>query len=317
MKPTYTGIVGAPVTPFTSDNRLDLDTFAKQINFLVEAGVRLIAHPMHIGESVNMHTAERKDLMRVMVEAAAGRVPTFVHVSHAGTDLAIDLASHAARVGATGIVLMPPYHWRSGEGAVVEHFRASAEAGPGKLIVYHNPKVTNITLMPGALGEIIERVPGVVGIKDATFHMETFTDVCELVHASGKDIAPYTGIEFLLTSVPVGGRGCFSAISEVAPRMVMALFDACMRADHEAARPLQYKVRRMLKVVMHNYPSTIKCCMELMGRPVGMTRRPILPPTAEEKAWASAELKALGVLDEEPRGWSASSVTQPRLAAVR
>jgi 4-hydroxy-tetrahydrodipicolinate synthase len=304
LNPTYAGVVGAPVTPFKADNSLDLDTFAKQINFLIENGVRLIAHPMHIGESVNMTDPERKELMRVTVQAAGGRVPVFVHVSHAGTDLAIDLASHAAKVGATGIVLMPPYHWRSGDEAILEHYRAVSAAGPGKMIVYHNPKATNITMMPGVLPQVIDKVPGIVAIKDATFHMETFTDVCELIASSGKDIAVYTGIEFLLTSIPVGGAGCFSAISEVAPGMVSDLFKACMRADYQAARTQQYKTRRMLKVVMHNYPATIKHCMELMGRPVGTSRRPILPPTPEEKAWAASELKALGVLDNEPRGWS-------------
>lgn len=303
LQPTLAGIVGAPVTPFKADNSLDLDTFAKQIDFLIRNGVRVIAHPMHIGESVNMTDSERKDLMGVMVQAAGGRVPVFAHVSHAGTDLAIDLARHAAKVGATGIVLMPPYHWRSGDAAIMEHYRAVAEAGPGEMIVYHNPKATNVTLMPGALGRLIDTVPGIVAIKDATFHMETFTDICELVASSGKDIAVYTGIEFLLTSIPVGGAGCFSAISEVAPGMVSGLFKACMRADYEDARVRQYTARRMLRVVMHNYPATIKHCMELMGRPVGTTRRPILPPTPEEKAWAASELKALGVLDNEPRGW--------------
>lgn len=307
MNPAYSGIVGAPVTPFKADNTVDFDTFAKQVNFLIESGVRLIAHPMHIGESVNMTETERKELARVLVQAAGGRVPTFVHVSHAGTDLAIDLASHAARVGATGVVLMPPYHWRSGDAAILEHYNAVNAAGPGKMIIYHNPKATNVTLMPGALSKIIETVPGIVAIKDATFHMETFTDVCELTASSGKDIAVYTGIEFLLTSIPVGGSGCFSAISEVAPNMVSNLFRACLSADYPAARAQQYKTRRMLKLVMHNYPSTIKHCMELMGRPVGITRRPILPPTPEEKAWAASELKALGVLDGEPRGWSSKT----------
>jgi dihydrodipicolinate synthase/N-acetylneuraminate lyase len=86
--------------------------------------------------------------------------------------------------------------------------------------------------------------------------------------------------------------------------MVSSLYEACVRADYEAARPLQYRVRRMLRVVMHNYPSTIKYCMALMDRPVGVTRRPIRPPTTEETAWVKRELEALGVFATEPHGWS-------------
>jgi 4-hydroxy-tetrahydrodipicolinate synthase len=307
MNSIYAGIVGAPVTPFKADNSVDYETFAKQVNFLIESGVCLVAHPMHIGESVNLTDAERRELARVLVSAAAGRVPTFVHVSYAGTDLAMDLARHSVKAGATGIVLMAPYHWRSGPRAIVEHFVCVAEACGGKLIVYNNPKATNVDLGMDTLEQLMDRLPGFVGIKDATFHMETFTDICELIARKAKPIAAYTGIEYLLTSVPVGGNGCFSACSEVAPRLTAELYQACVRGDTAQARGLQFKVRRLLKVVMHNYPATIKYAMELLGRPVGSTRRPILPPTAEEKAWVKAELTALGVFKSEPQGWSASS----------
>lgn len=307
MTSSYAGIVGAPVTPFKSDNTVDYETFAKQVNFLVENGVSLVAHPMHIGESVNLTDGERRELARVLVNAAAGRVPTFVHVSFAGTDLAMDLARHSVKAGATGIVLMAPYHWRPGPQAIVEHFVSVTEACGGKLIVYNNPKATNVELSMDVLGQLMDRLPGFVAIKDATFHMETFTDICELIARKSKQIAAYTGIEYLLTSVPVGGQGCFSACSEVAPRLTAGLYQACAHGDTAKARELQFKVRRLLKVVMHNYPATIKYAMELLGRPVGTTRRPILPPTAAEKAWVKAELTALGVFENEPQGWSASA----------
>ena len=73
--------------------------------------------------------------------------------------------------------------------------------------------------------------------------------------------------------------------------------------DIEKARSLQYKVRLLLSLLMQNYPATIKYAMELMGRPVGETRKPILPITPEAKAHVKETLKSLGVLETEPRGW--------------
>ena len=246
MEASYAGIVGAPVTPFKADNSLDLETFARQVNFLIESGVRLLAHPMHIGESLNLTEGERGDLARTLVSAAAGRVPTFVHVSHAGTQLAADLASRGMKAGATGIVMMAPYHWRSGPSAILDHFRSVTAACGGKLIAYNNPSATGVELTPPILEEMLDRIPGFVAIKDATFHMETFTDICALIARSGKKVAAYTGIEYLMTSIPVGGSGCFSACSEIAPRLVQELFQACTRAELEKARGLQYQVRRLL-----------------------------------------------------------------------
>ena len=310
MNASYAGIVGAPVTPFKADSSVALETFARQVNFLIESGVRVLAHPMHIGESLNLTDGERRELARVLVSAAGGRVPTFVHVSHAGTGLAVDLACHGMKAGATGVVLMAPYHWRPGPEAILDHFQSVTGACGGKLIAYNNPPATGVELSPAVLDEMLDRIPGFVAIKDATFNMETFTDICALIARRGRAVAAYTGIEYLLTSVPVGGSGCFSACSEIAPRLVQALYQACVRADMERARELQYKVRRLLKLAMHDYPATIKYAMELMGRPVGLTRKPIQPLTEDEKGMVKAELALLGALETEPRGWSASGGKQ-------
>ena len=111
MTTKLAGIVGAPTTPF-KDRGVDYDTFAKQVDFLIDNGVDALAHPMHIGESLNLRDEERRELARVLVQATADRVPTFVNVSYAGTDLSVDLATHSAKVGSTGIVLLAPYYWR-------------------------------------------------------------------------------------------------------------------------------------------------------------------------------------------------------------
>tara|TARA_R110002049_G_scaffold295226_1_gene482427 strand:+ start:128 stop:1039 length:912 start_codon:yes stop_codon:yes gene_type:complete len=303
MSEDYSGIVGAPVTPFTSDNKVDLATFAKQINFLIENGVSLIAHPMHIGESVNMTDQERKDLARVMVEAAAGRVPTFVHVSHAGTDLSVDLAQYADKVGATGVVTMAPYHWKPSQDVIIDHFKTIASSIKGKLIVYNNPNATGVPVTPEMFRQLLDEIPSFVAMKDASFDMKTFTDFCVVNEDSGRNIALYTGIELLLTSVPAGGRGCFSACAEVAPKATVELFKICSGSDMAAARKAQYRMRKILSLMMENYPATIKYSMELLGRPVGITRKPIMPLDEAAKARAKRLLEELGVMDSEPHGW--------------
>lgn len=303
MNKTYAGIVGSPVTPFKSDHTVDFDTFEKQVNFLIESGARVLTHPMHIAESVSLTEDERRKLARALVSAAGGRVPTFVYVSYAGTDLAVDMARHGAKAGATGVVLMAPYHWRVGPKAIVEHFQAVAEAGGGKIIAYNNMQAAGVELTLPILEQLFDRIPGVAGIKDASFNMETFADICALIARKGRDIAAYTASELLLQSIPVGGSGCVSGCSEIAPRLVHELYQACVRAEFAKARELQYKVGRLLKVVRYNYPVAVKHAMELMGRPVGLPRRPLLPLTAEEKAWVKAELTALGVFENEPQGW--------------
>lgn len=308
-----TGIIGAPVTPFKSGT-VDHDTFAKQVNFLIANGVDALAYPMHIGESLNLRDQEYRDAARVLVETAANRVPTFINTSSASTDYSTDLARYCGKIGSTGIVLLPPYHWKPEPKDLVAHFVAAAEAHGGRLIAYNNVPATGVSLTIDICRTLLDRIPGFVGVKDASFNMETFSEYCDL--AENTRLAIYTGIEHLLTSVPVGGSGCFSACSEVAPRVVRSLYDACAASDIPQARKIQFKVRRLLERLMRTYPSTIKYAMELMGRPVGGTRAPIRALTPDERAATKHELSTLGIFDTEPLGWSGQAQPAARQRAL-
>ncbi len=303
MSSIYSGVVGAPVTPFKPDGAVDYDTFVKQINFLIENGVRVIAHPMHIGESLNLGEAERRELAKALATAVGRRVPTFVHVSSASTDLAINLAEHAVKAGNSGVVMAAPYHWRAGQRALVEHFTAVADACAGELIICNDPAAVHADLGMDTLEKLIDRIPRLVAIMDAGLDMANFADICEVVARKGKPVAVYAGAELLLSSMPVGGRGCFSVCGEVAPKLVRELYQTCATGVFAKAQPLQFKLRRLLKVLMHNYPANIKYAMELLDRPTGTARRPVMPPTAEEKKWVKSELTQLGIFDDEPHGW--------------
>jgi len=303
MKKTYAGIVGSPVTPFKHDFTINFGTFEKQIDFLIANGASALVHPMHIGESVSLAEDERRQLARTFVSGASGRVPAFVNVSFAGTDLAIAMARHAAKCGATGVVLLAPYQRKVAPKALVQHFEAVADAGGGRIIAYNNPQASGTELTPSLLAELFERIPGFAGIKDASLSMETFADICALIASKGRDIAALTASEHLLPSIAVGGDGCVSGCSEFAPRLVHALYQACVGNNAAKALELQRTVGRLLKVVRYNYPAAVKHALELMGRPVGLPRRPLQPLTSEEKAWVKAELAATGVLEGEQRGW--------------
>jgi len=297
------GIMGALVTAFHGDGSVDYETFEKQVNFLIDAGLPFIAHPMHIGESPNLTVQERKDLATCLVKAAGGRVPTFVNVSMHGTDNMLDMASHVETTGATGMVVLSPYHWEPEREAHLDHFFTIGNSVDLKMIAYNNPRRVQVGISHDMLGEMIEKLPNLVALKDASFDMNFFTGACRVASGVRDNFSVFTGIEWLLTSIPVGGSGSFSNCAEVAPKMILSLFDACMKGDYETARPLQYKVGILLKLLQTNYPATVKYAMELLGRPVGGTRKPVLPLNDEAKAHTLETLESLGIMESEPRGW--------------
>jgi len=295
-----TGIFGAPVTPFLN-NKIDHETFAKQINFLIKSGVDAIAYPMHIGESHSLRESEYKDAIEVFVKTVNNRVPTFVNTSSASTDYSINLAEFSRQSGSTGIVLLPPYHWRPSSNEIIEHFVSVSNAHGGKMIAYNNQGATGITLSIQLCEALLKEIPGFVGIKDASFNVETFSEFCDF--SQGTQIAIYTGIEHLLTSIPIGGSGTFSACSEVTPRLIRDLYQSCVSLDISKAHQLQMQVRKLLACLMQTYPATIKYAMELVGRPVGSTRAPIRSLNISEKEFTKKLLLDLGVFEKEQQGW--------------
>ena len=303
MSSVYSGVAGTPVTPYNSKGEIDYETFAKQINFLIENGVRQIAAPMLIGESVNLTESERRELAKVLASAAGRRVPTFVNVSHASTDIAMQMAEHAVKAGNTGVVIMAPYHWRAGQRALIEHFTAVADAARGECMIVNDPKMTGVDIGSETLEKLIDRISKLVAIVDASGDMDIFTDICELVARKAKPIAVFSGNEMLLSTMPAGARGCFSMCSEVAPKLVQSLYQSCAIGVFGKVPPLQFKLRRLLKLLNHNAPANIKYAMELLDRPAGPTRRPVMPPSADEKKWVKSELTQLNIFDEEPSGW--------------
>jgi 4-hydroxy-tetrahydrodipicolinate synthase len=300
------GVIGAPVTPFTLANTVDLDTTERICDFLVARGVHGLALPLHTGESLNLTGAERKSLVECAVSAAGGRVPVFAHVSLPGTDQVIELAQHAEKAGAAGVIVVTPYHWRPSRAGLLAHFTAVAQAVSVDVLAYNFPSRLGVGVDAGLLAELIGRCANFAGVKDASYDMQSFTEACARTSALRPGFAMLTGVEYLLTSMPVGGTGCFSPSAAIAPGLVMGLYAACRDGDIARARPLQHRASALWHLLRETgYPASVKAALAIFGRPAGGggVRLPLLPldPAAVERL--SQGLAELGLLDSEPHGW--------------
>ncbi len=303
MIPSIRGLVGTPVTPFTRDDRIDASTLQKLVDFFIRHGVHALGLPTHMGESLNMSAEERKEVARLAVEATGGRVPILVHTSAAATDEVVALSRHAQSIGANGVVVVAPYYWQPPRPALVDHFVTVASALDISFVGYNSPEQVGVSLSVDLLMELIERCPNFVGLKDMTLNMEYFTEACRVTADARPGFSMFTGGEHLLTSMVVGGAGAFSGAIAVAPRLVRAVYDACVAKDYERARPLQYRLTQLVTTLRVGYPARFKAALEIMGRPSGHTRRPIQPLDSAAIIDLRTKLEKLGILSDEPHGW--------------
>ncbi len=300
----WRGVIGAPVTPFAPGGPLDPDRLHRCVRFLVAQGVDAVALPLHTGESPSLSVTERKAAVEVAVGAAAGEVPVLVHASMPGTPEVVDLARHAEAAGAAAVVVVTPYHWRPGPTSLEAHYRAVCDSVGIDVLAYNFPPRLGVAVTPELIETLVGACPNFVGVKDASYDMQSFTECARRGTAAREDFSMLTGVEYLLPSMPVGGSGCFSPSSAIAPRLVRRLEAACRAGDVATARPLQHRMSALWHLLRETgYPASVKAAMTMLDRPVGGVRLPLLDPDPDATERLGAGLAALGVLDEEPRGW--------------
>lgn len=304
MSITLKGVMQSPVTPLKEDFSPDLPTFERLVDFHVRTKATAISWPHHKGESLNLTLAERKTFAEAAVKVVAGRVPVSIHVSALSVEDSIDLARHAQKIGADAVIAITPYFWGPSQEAIYDYFVRLGTTVDLPLIAYNSPGyLSGVAFTGNLIARLIQRLPNLIGMKEASFNSETFLEISRAALPLRPDFAMIAGVEFLAPSVPLGGAGSYSSAGAICPNLCIELYEACAAGESVRARELQFKLARLWDLFRDQYPSSLKGGMVVMGRPVGPTRPPLPTAGKERQAFIASQLEELGILDTEPYGW--------------
>ncbi len=131
MLQPLTGILPVAPTPFHEDGRVDEDGMRRVLDCIIDQGVDAICILANYSEQFVLSDEERATLMRISLEHVAGRVPVIVTVSHFYTGIVVERAKAAEALGASMVMMMPPYHGVGlvpAEAGIYEHFQAVSDA---------------------------------------------------------------------------------------------------------------------------------------------------------------------------------------------
>jgi 4-hydroxy-tetrahydrodipicolinate synthase len=132
MTKPYTGIWPVAPTPFNPDGTLDLEGMKRVLDCMIDQGVDGICILANFSEQFLISDAERETLTRLCLEHVSGRVPVIVTISHYATPIVVERAQFAKDLGASIVMMMPPYHGALLKGTAeqtFEQFRAVGEVG--------------------------------------------------------------------------------------------------------------------------------------------------------------------------------------------
>ena len=214
MTKTYRGVFPVAPTPFTETGALDIEGQKRVIDCMVDQGVDGICILANYSEQFLLNDEERETLGQLCLDHVAGRVPVIVTCSHFSTDIVIARARRAAELGASMIMLMPPYHGATlsaSELGTFEQFSRVSDAAAIPIMVQDAP-LSGVTLSVPFLARMANEIEQVRYFKIET--PMAADKLRALIAAGGSAIeGPFDGEEAitLMADLNAGATGTMSS----------------------------------------------------------------------------------------------------------
>ena len=273
MVQELSGVLVALVTPFTDDGKaIDGSRLEAHIEHIIKSGCHGLVPGGSTGEFTAMDLGERKQLVELCVKYAAGRVPVVAGVGSTSTREVLEPATHAAKAGATALMIVPPFYDPPNYEQLRELMSEVSSASKLPIVYYHIPSASGVSLIPQQIADLSE--VGVAYLKDTSGNVPAYT---EMLFGLSDKITAFNGWDTLTFSgLAAGAKGCVWGASNIIPELSFQLWDAlAVKKDLDLGQELWKKIWPICKFLeSYNYPSAVKTAMELQDIKTGGVRKP-------------------------------------------
>lgn len=273
-------ILTAMVTPFDQDGEIDIRETKNLVNYLIANGTDGLVVAGTTGESATLSTDEKIKLFKLVVEAAAGRVPVIAGTGTNSTKATIELTKQAEACGVDGIMLVNPYYNKPSQEGLYQHYKAGAEATKLPVMLYNIPGRTAVNMTPETIIRLSE-VDNIVCVKEASADLDAMT---QIISGTPDDFTLYSGDDGLtLPILAIGGIGVVSVASHILGNDMQKMINLFKKGQLQEAAVLNGHLRPIMRAMFAQpSPSPVKAALNLKGLNVGGVRLPMLPLTEEE-----------------------------------
>ncbi|MBK9245285.1 MAG: dihydrodipicolinate synthase family protein [Burkholderiales bacterium] len=295
MKPEKLhGVFPYLVSPIDDLGKVKDEVLARLCDDLIGAGVHGLTPLGSTGEFAYLSRAQKRRVVEVVIEAAAGRVPVVAGVASTTTADAVDQAREWERLGCDGILAVLEAYFPVGDDGVYAYFRAIGEAVSAPVVLYTNPSFQRSDLSVPVI-ERLSHVPNIRYIKDASVNTGRLLSIISRVEGRMQVFAASSHIPACV--MLIGGVGWMAGPACVAPRASVELYELCRRGDWQAAMDRQRPLWALNQAfARHNLAACIKGGLELQGYAVGAPLPPQAPLSAEGVEDVRRALTAIGAL---------------------
>ena len=263
-------------------------------HYLIQGGVHGLFPVGTQGEFYALTPDEKKKVVEIVIEETRGRVPVYVGTGAITTREAVALTKMAESAGAHAVSIITPFFIKPSEGELLEFYTTIARSTRLPVLLYNNPGRTGVNLSADFVARA-SQVDNIVGIKDSS---GDFTLTAEYIRRAGKDFSVLAGRDTLIyATLCYGGKGAIAACANVAPQLIVEIYEAFQAGDTKRALDAQFRLAPLrLAFDLGTFPVVIKEALNLMGIDAGVGVPPVGGIKPEAKAELKEILKNLGVL---------------------
>ena len=279
-----TGTITALVTPFKADQSVAFDDLTKLVEFQIKAGINGLVPVGTTGESPTLSHEEHLEVIRAVIAGTGSN----------STKEAIELTALATEAGADAVLVVAPYYNKPSQEGVFRYFSAVAEATDKPVILYSIPGRCGIEIGVPVIERLRGKYPHVRFIKEAGGSVDR---VDQIKQALGKDMTVLSGDDSLtLPFMAVGAEGVISVASNLYPKEVVQLVNACLDHDLAKATKLHRKLYPVFKTLfIEPNPVPVKFALARAGIiRSDLVRTPLTELTKTSEQTLVSVLKAFG-----------------------
>lgn len=301
----FSGVVPPVVTPDTPDHQLDVVSFERSINRLIEAGVDGLFFLGSSGEVVFATDERRDQIVREAVRIVDHRVPVLVGIIDTETERVLEHGRRALALGADALVATAPFYALGGPADVEEHFRILHQELDAPLFAYDIPVCVHTKLPWKMLARL--GAEGVLsGVKDSSGDDVSFRYLVQENEKNGHPLTLLTGHEIVVDGALLSGAdGSVPGLANVEPEGYVRMWKAAQEGNWAEVKREQDRLNEISHIFdvtsgVQGYGAGVgafKCALNLMGIfDSGQMPRPVKPLDGQNREAIKQVLVANGLL---------------------
>ncbi|MDZ4807941.1 MAG: dihydrodipicolinate synthase family protein [Bacteroidota bacterium] len=244
----WKGVFPALLTPFTADDKLDLDMFEKNLAAQLDAGIHGIIIGGSLGEASTITEKEKEELVEFSVEYLNGKIPVILNIAESTTKDALLQAANARKWGADGIMLLPPMRYKTDDRETIAYFKAVATSTELPIMIYNNPPDYKIDTRPDMFDELVE-CKNITALKESS---RDVTNLTRMKNRFGNRFNVLCGVDTLaMEELCLGADGWVAGLVCAFPKETITIYNLVKAGKIEEAAKIYRWFMPLLELDIH------------------------------------------------------------------